>query len=256
MKDPELALANMRENLKRKHTAFIGMTENEEDFVPVCGGPSVGSRLKEIRARQKIGGRVVACNGARQLLLDNGIKPDMVAFCDPSPVVTGFIDEPDDLLYLVGSICHPSVFEKLDGCRVIMWHPDIGYDEQKEILDLYPDVPSCLVGGGSTIGLRMLNFGFVMGYRRFHFYGLDGSYADDGADHAYTKHDGPETDRSDALFNGKRYFGSRWMFHQAGSFVDELYPRFTSEGCQIHVHGEGLIPEMVKALHERARLAA
>lgn len=259
MKDAAGALANMRENMKREHIPFIDRPAHQKEMIVVCGGPSLRSRLREVRARQKIGGVVVACNGALRFLLQNGIVPNIASFLDPSPVVAGFLDEdPPPIAYVIGSICHPSVLERLKGRLVVMWHPDCGYDEQKEILDEHPEVPSTLVGGGGTVGLRMLNLGYLTGYRRFHFYGLDGSYAEDGADHAYVKHDGtePEEERSDAWFDGKQYLGSRWMLAQAGQFCDDFYPNFVALGCQIWVHGEGLIPDMCKALHEKERLAA
>lgn len=254
MADPEGAVRNMRENCANwfhKTTPFLGLPAHGRDFVPVCGGPSIKARLREIRARRFIGGCVVACNGANLFLRANGITPDAVAFIDPSEAVHGFIDDDGDSTYLVASICHPSVFERLHGRNVVMWHADIGMNECGQILDLFPEIPTSLVGGGNTIGLRMLNLGYVRGFRNFHFYGLDGSYADDGSDHAYTKHDGPEDGKvMKAKFQNKEYTGSSWMIEQAGIFFDELYPEFASKGCKIYVHGEGLIPDMCKAYHK------
>lgn len=259
MKNVPLALANMRENSKRDTAWLVGFPKHDHELVPVCGGPSLRSRLRQVKARQRNGGRIVACNGAAGLLCDAGIKPTFVAFVDPSPVVEGFIDDRiTDAIYLVASICHPRVFDRLEKAKrsVILWHPNIGEPEQEAILEEYPLKPGSLIGGGTTIGLRMLNLGFVYGFRTFHFYGLDSSYADDGADHAYQKHDGPEDgDVLTAKFNGKIYKGSSWMIKQAGEFMDEFFPLFSSKGCKIHVHGEGLIPDMCRAMHKFARAA-
>lgn len=259
MKNPELALANMRVNCKRDLPWFIEQSAHARELIVVCGGPSLENNLRHVRARKKIGGWLIACNGAGQFLIEQGIIPDVIAFVDPSPVVHGFIrDTPKQTSWMLASICHPTVFGRLSDKRVVVWHADCGYEEQRDILDCYPEKPSSLIGGGNTIGLRMLNVGYLMGYRRMHFYGLDGSYADDGSDHAYEKHDGPEPDeeRSDAWFNGKQYFGSKWMFAQSGLFIDEFYPKFVALGCKIWVHGEGLIPDACREFHRLERVAA
>lgn len=244
-------LANMRENCKRDIGWFIGMKKHCREFIPVLGGPSLKTRIREVKARQRIGGCIVAGNGAARFLFDNGIIPDFIVFVDPSSACVGFIDKRlTKPIYLVGSTCDPSVLDALGGFNVWLWHPNCEDIEQEKILDAYPGKPSILIGGGSTVGLRMLSLGYMLGFRRFHFYGLDSSYADDGEDHAYKKHDGPEdAEVREALFEGKKYRGSGWMIKQAGEFLDDQYPKFRNMGCTIFVHGSGLIPDMVKYLH-------
>lgn len=262
MRDPATAVAQMRENCKLKLPWFIGHPVTDRELIPVCGGPSLRNQVRQIRARKDAGGVIIACNGAGKFLADRGIIPQFVAYVDPSIAVCGMIDQrmvdsPRYPIYFVASICHPAVFELLSGSNVCVWHPDICEEEQKAILDEYPDNPSVLIGGGNTIGLRMLNIGYLLGFRKFHFYGLDGSFAEDGADHAYKKHDGPEdAPVRTALLNGRTYRGSSWMIQQSGEFLEDQYPQFVNMGCKIWVHGRGLIPDMCKELHRRERLAA
>lgn len=255
----EAAIANMRENCKRTLPWFIGNVAREGELIPVAGGPSLRTRLHHVRKRQQDGGCVVALNGAGKLLRENGIQPDVVMFLDVSEAVCAFIpDEPDSALYLVASSCHPKVLDKLQGRKVVLWHQafgDGGKEEQDEILDAYPEKPSVLIGGGSTAGLRILNVGYLLGFRTFHFYGLDSSYADDGADHAYTKHDGPEPSHMTIVQDGKRYRVSPWMARQGEEFK-EFYQQFRALGCKIAIHGEGLIPDIWREMNKAIRKAA
>jgi hypothetical protein len=256
----ETAMEQMRENCKRDLPWFIaGNYADGHDLVVVAGGPSMKSRLGSIQDRQRKGARVMACNGARRFLLANGIAPDAVAMLDMSEEVLGFLGEPvDDALYLVASIVHPSVLDALENQKVLLWHCDYGEGrnkEQADILNDHPEKPGSLIGGGNTIGVRTLNLGFLMGFKTIHLYGLDSSYADDGADHAYAKHVGAEPEAVTVIYNDKSYRCSPWMAKQAGEF-EFYYRQFTSVGVKVMVHGEGLIPDIWRSIRIRQRLAA
>lgn len=249
-----IALAQMRENCKRDLPWFIGQPPHNRQIVIVAGGPSVRSRIPAIRRRQKSGAQIVALNGAAKFLKANGIKPDVIAFVDYSPVVCGFLDG-DDCEYLVASVCHPSVFDALKDKRVIVWHPDVDDLEQIRIRDLYPHKPFVTIGGGGMIGVRMPNIAFLFGYRNIHIYGLDSSYAEDGADHAYTKHDGAEPPPVSVKLEDKSYLCSPWMIRQADEFKD-VYQMLRARGCMVFVHGEGLIPDIWREMNRVVRKAA
>lgn len=260
MHSTETAMAQMRENCARDLPWFTGGNfAKGRELVVVAGGPSTRTRLDKIRDRQRKGGIVMACNGARKMLVDSGIHPDIVAMLDISPAVAGFVPEDDDgALYLMASIVHPSVLDALEGRKVVLWHCCYGEGRNKpqvEILAEYPHKPGSLIGGGSTIGVRCLNIGFLMGFRTVHYYGLDSSIADDGADHAYVKHDGVEPESIEIEFNGKKYRCSPWMAKQAQEF-EFYYRQFTGVGMKIVVHGEGLIPDIWKRIRAGQLLAA
>lgn len=260
MHSTETAMAQMRENCARDIPWFVaGPFAQGRELVIVAGGPSVRTRMDNIRDRQKKGAIVIACNGARGLLAENGIQADLVAFLDISPAVTGFIPEVDDgALYLVASIVHPSVLDALEGRNRVLWHCDYGNGRNKpqaDILAEFPDKPGSLIGGGNTIGVRCLNLGFLMGFRSIHYYGLDSSIADDGADHAYAKHDGVEPEAIEVEYAGQKYRCSPWMAKQAGEF-EFYYRQFSNLGVKITVHGEGLIPDIWRSIRARKALAA
>lgn len=216
-------------------------------------------RLDKIRARQKKGACILACNGAAKFLIENGVKPDICAFLDISPEVLGFIPEPDPAcLYLVASTVNPAVLDALEGRKIALWHCDFGNGRnqaQAEILKEFPAKPGSLIGGGNTIAMRAPHLGYLMGFRDIHFYGLDSSIADDGSDHAYPKHEGKEPEAVTVTFQGKNYWCSPWMVKQADEF--EFYFRqFASRGVFFQVHGAGLIPAMWRHFKAQMKVAA
>lgn len=251
------AIQHMVINSDRDLPWFTGGAPHKGELVIVGGAPSILPRMDVIKSRQRDGGTVLALNGANGCLRANGITPDLVLFVDPSEAVVGFIgDEPNDTaLYLVASICHPDVFERLQGRDVHIWHPEMPEPElslQRQILERYSDLPASLIGGGCTGALRALSIGAVLGYRSFHLYGVDSSYPSGMPDHAYEKHDGPEPAAMSVLFEGKDYCCSPWMVRQADEFRF-YYAQMRSIGAKVHVHGDGLVPDICRFLKKLER---
>lgn len=253
------AMKQMRENCARDLPWFVGSNVGEgKQFVIVAGGPSLRSRVASVKARQKRGALIFACNGAAKLLIANGITPDLIGFVDLGDAVLGFIPEEYDGHYIVASIVSPATLDALEGKKVVLWHPDYGggaNDEAISILKEYPDKPGSLIGGGNTIAMRAQNIAYLMGFRDIHYYGLDSSYADDGADHAYTKHDGSEPDAIEVKYNCKTYRCSPWMVKQSAEF-QFYFSQMRAHGVKLSVHGEGLIPDIWRDLMRSERIAA
>lgn len=245
------AVKNMAANCKRDLPWFTGGPVHKGELVIVGGGPSMLPRIDTIARRQLGGATVLATNGTNKLLRSHGVEPDMVVFVDPSPSVAGFVDheEPSASIYLIASICDPSVFDALEGRDVFVWHPEMTgeTDQQAAIFEQYPSKPCALIGGGNTGVMRSMNIGFLLGYRTIHLYGVDSSYPRGEPDHAYTKHDGPEPEPMSVIFGGRSYCASPWMIRQADEFKF-YYAQLTSLGCKIHVHGFGLIPDIARTL--------
>lgn len=255
----DLAMKQMRENCARDLPWFIGSDVGAgKQFVVAAGGPSLRTSLAAIATRQKDGACVLACNGAANFMIQNGINPDIIAFLDISPVVTGFIPKGDSgALYLVCSCIHPSVLDALSGRRVVLWHADYGEGRNGPslaILDQYPGKPSVLVGGGNTIAMRAQILGHLLGFREVHYYGLDSSFADDGADHAYVKQDGHEPQSVGIKYRGRTYRCSPWMALQAKEF-EFYYNLMRKAGTKIYVHGDGLIPQIWRTIRHKSVLS-
>lgn len=141
------------------------------------GGPSLSDTYQELGRTP--GSVIVTANAGLGFLLGKGITPWACGLLDARPHIADLIEPHPDVFYFVASICHPSVFDKLQGCKVVLWHPS-GLPGIEHVL---PE-DAVRIAGASTMGLRWLNLGMFMGFRRFDFHGLDSSYRAK-ATHAY-----------------------------------------------------------------------
>lgn len=201
-----------------------------------AGGPSLA------QSYLYLSGAVAAVNGSLAWLRGHGVKPHFCGICDAGPHIADMIEVDLGVRYYVASSCDPAVFDKLAGCDVRLWHltPDSTEDPEgvKAIYDAaYPEHWHA-IGGGCTMGLRWINLGRFLGFRRFNLHGLDSSFVD-GATHAYP-------DRADAkehiAFNG----------HQTRpNFLAQLYDFFGTLNqiqdddptIEVEVFGAGLLPD-------------
>lgn len=138
-----------------------------------AGGPSLADTWRQLD------GVIVTTNGSLGFLLERDVKPWACGVFDPRPHMADIVEADPDVLYFLGSTCHPTLFDKLKGCRVGIWHP-LGMAGIEEAAK----GATCFIGGGGTIGLRWLNIGHVMGFRKFHAHGLDSSFRGEKT-HAY-----------------------------------------------------------------------
>lgn len=214
--------------------------------VVICGGgPSLLDHIEELRARQRIGQHIVALNGVHDLLLHAGITPWAAMCCDSRPEDVRFFRKCSRTTdYYIASRCDPLVFSALRGRNVTLWH-DVG------VQSLVPG--GLLIGGGSTIGVKALAVAFVLGYRRMHLYGFDSCYRD-GAHHAYPQPMNDGEDVQTATVAGRSFRAAPWMIHQAQQF-GQLSLMLAAEGCEIHVHGDGLLPCVARDMQRQMEAA-
>jgi hypothetical protein len=228
---PAKMLDNMRTNSARGLKELEPCRPHPALMSVAAGGPSLADTYKDLA------GYIVAVNGSLGFLLEKGIVPDACAVLDPGEHMSVVADK--RVRYFIASICDPSLFDKLRDCDVTIWHPtseSIGVE--------YPETLS--VGGGCTMGLRWLNLGYLLGFRRFHLHGLDSSFRE--TTHAYP-------DRADSkeriTVNGRQ---TRFNFlAQVNDFFDVL-DRFSKpdiEPVEIEVFGDGLLQDEWKR-HRRA----
>lgn len=99
-----------------------------------------------------------------------------------------------------------------------------------------------LVGGGVSVGITALCVAYTLGYRKMHLFGYDSSNRN-GATHAYMQLLNVLIPNIDVTWAGKTYTASMPMKLQA-----EAFPAFAraliEAGCEIEVHGDGLLPAM------------
>lgn len=146
------------------------------------GGPSLEDTWPELE------GYIAAVNGSLGYLMGKGVTPQMCGVCDPSEHMADVVAAAPGVAYFIASCVHPSVFDKLmaAGCTIYLWHlhPIDGLDDL--LKEHYPE-GWIQLPGGCTMGTRWLTLGYHMGFRKFHFHGLDSSFRDKSS-HAYADH--------------------------------------------------------------------
>lgn len=236
----EVLSAQVRENCKRA-VGRIEPSSHSGHMVIVGGGPSLKETWRGVRARQKRGQKVWAINAVHDWLIERKVVPDFHIMHDARPENAQFVKHPrEDVTYYIASQCHPSVFHTLEGYNVVMWH--VLMDGMEEVVNAAEPLgmDPCLIGGGGSTGTRAMYLGYILGYRAFHFYGLDSCYRD-GENHAYRQ---PLNDREKIQFvtvRGRTFHCARWMADQAQKW-QRGWAELDKRGCHVTVHGDGLIP--------------
>lgn len=223
----------------------------------IGGGPSIAGEVAAIRALKRQGASLVSVNKSHDWLLEQGIVPWGHVLLDPKPWVAGYVQRPrKDVRYFVASQCHDETFESLKGYPVFLWHAgqdfDAGPEPNTYLREKWPRRPWFVVPGATTVGLRAVQLGHVMGADRFHLFGLDSSRLD-GRMHAFAKEEAPDAVSGTLAL---RYRGRKYIFdtnaHMArqqmdfDKFIEEL-PKNRAAGLlresfELTVHGKGLLP--------------
>jgi len=215
---------------------------HDRPIVFVGNAPSVANDLRHIRRRQRRGAEVWTVNGAHDYLIDNGITPDAALFCDPAdrmPTVVQKLN--DETIYMVASCCSPAFFDHLAGRKVLLWHMNNEFGEEKFCGDLgrVHGKFGAVFSGGSTCILRAPSVAYFLGYRDFHFYGVDSSF--DGPSHVNRD----DSDLFGVIFNvecnGRIFRTNVPLARQAEEFA-LLHQVMSRCGAKFHVHGSGLLP--------------
>src|SRR3989304_3747299 len=171
-------LEQMRSALGRGLPQVRPCRPHQHHLCVLAGGPSLADSYQERR------GYLAAVNGSLRWLLERDIVPNACGLLDPGAHMADIIEARPGVNYFVPSICHPSVFEKLTGCHVVLWHPSGQGAETEDLLRMHRPDDWLAIGGGCTMGVRWINLAYTMGFRSFALHGLDSSFRD-SATHAY-----------------------------------------------------------------------
>lgn len=233
---------NIRAN-SRRPGKWIASKDAHDGVAVLCGsGPSLADSLEEIRERQSQGAWVFAMNGAAKFLWDHGIMPDYQVMIDARPETAALVGPARE--HLFASQVHPACFAKKPNARV--WHLQIG-DIEKCFPDAYED-GYCLIGGSASVGNTATCLAYALGFRELHLYGYDSSHRNEKG-HAFPQ---PLNDGDPCAyveFNGKTYLASLTMKLQAERFM-ETSKALLEMGATLHVHGDGLLPDLYNAPRE------
>jgi hypothetical protein len=141
------------------------------------------------------------------------------------------------------SRCPPSTFDYLKGRKVLLWH---SWAEGPEMEAIGPG--KLAVGGGTTSGLRAVNIGYLLGFRKFTMYGYDSCNRADGVKRFTGDVTGPAIDVFVGGPSGKKFSCNMAMAQQANEF-QKLFD--VMGDLQVEVKGPGLIAEIMRVRDQR-----
>jgi hypothetical protein len=141
----------------------------------------------------------------------------------------------------MGSVCHPTYFDKLQGHDVSFFHIQNSEETAKWVEENDPQ--GWLLTGGITIGNRLLGLLYHLGYRQVHVFGMDCSYGIAGERHA-----GPHTGKTQRVMRvrcGDVWFETSPQMVTAARDMIEMLPVLNPLGFDVTFHGNGLLQAMI-----------
>jgi len=210
-------------------------TVYEDEIAIVCYGPSLNKTWETIKNFKTI----ITCSGAHKFLIDRGVIPTYHVDLDPREHKVTMLGTPHkDVEYLMASTCHPKMWDLLEGHKVKLWHI-YSNEDNKNVALVYPR-GDWILTGGNNVGLRCLVIGRILGYRKFHIFGMDCSFPKESKHHADT-HLNPYPKIFEVPYDGKMYYCEPVMIQYARQFFHEMEQL---PDVQVLLHGEGLLQHM------------
>jgi uncharacterized Rossmann fold enzyme len=210
----------------------------------VCYGPSLKHTWRNIDRSNPI----LSVSGAHDFLIERGIVPDYHMDCDPRVHKSNMLTKPHKAVkYRMATCCHPSMWEKLKGCDVELWH--LHNDKNTEEWVAANDPGANMLGGGSTAGMRALEVASMLGYKRFEIHGMDNSYESNEVRHA-----GPHLGKLQNMVEvncDDIWFKSSPQMVEAAKEVIMFIQNYDAD---LVFHGTGLTQAMVKHFLKRFRV--
>lgn len=251
--DDEIA-ANVRANLDLQLPEIKPHEQQDTEILLVAGGPSLNQYEDDIKARRAAGMPLVTVNGAYNWCIERNIHPSAQIVLDAREFNKRFVlPVLPKCKYLLASQCHPDTVKQVPRDQVLLWHSGehlqeviLAYDQERGISREWFPVP-----GGMTVVMRAFPLLIMLGFSRFHVYGLD-SCIMDGEHHAYAQAENDSDKIATVKLTGseREFFCHGWMITQAQEFID--IQRMIADVCQMKVYGDGLIAHIIET---GARLA-
>lgn len=243
----ESLIENIKVNVLRKlPQAWPHERQPDVDVMIVGGGPSLPDYLDDIRDRRAQGWKLIALNGAHDYLIENGITPSALVMVDGRESNAAFVRQPrNGVKYLLASQCHPAVFDALSGQQVLIWHASISKDSNEDdiLKAAYPEGFAPIVGG-STVALRAIWLMHVLGFEKFHLYGIDSCVLFDDDHHAYPQPQNDVDPVVDIWCADRLFRCSPWMVWQARDFID--FVKNLGDNFKVCAYGPGLIAHILQ----------
>lgn len=232
---------NIRASLSRGLPELSpALCAHDGHLVIVGSGPSLPLFADELKAEREKGRPIVAIKGSHDFLCENGIEPDLFVSVEPRPRLENVKHKNPNTIYLLASRCSPELFDHLKDCKVMLWH-SWSYEKECEVFK-----GRMGIGGGTTSGVRAINVGYVLGFRKFILYGMDSCLAEDKSTKRFTGEKAGQI--VDVVVGDRKFWCNAALAQQANEFqtLYQVMPDIT-----IEAKGDGLISAI---LAERRRL--
>lgn len=233
---------NIRINSAREDLAWLKF-EDPHDGVAIIvgGGPSAEDDLSKIKHRQRMGGTIFSLNGASRWLSRYGVRSDWQVMIDAKPETLALVDETAPN-HLFASQIDPETVNAIPS--PLLMHLSSEGSEDNLPAERREKTSYALVGGGFGVGNSACCAAYVMGFREIHCFGFDCSHRD-GKSHSYSQ---PMNDDIPCVvtdWGDETYISSISMKAAAERF--QIIANDLKElGCEVHVHGSGLLPAMYR----------
>ena len=219
--------------------------DNGRTAILACYGPSLKYMVAKIKLLMEHDDvDLITCSGAHDWLLDQGIVPFAHSDIDGRVHKAQLLQRPDHRVkYWMGSVCHPTYFDKLQehGVDVSFFHIQNSEVTAKWVEENDPE--GWLLTGGVTIGNRLLGLLYHLGYRKVHVFGMDCSFGIEGERHA-----GPHTGKTQRIMRvrcGDVWFDTSPQMVTAARDMIEMLPVLNPLGFDVTFHGNGLLQAMI-----------
>jgi len=197
----ELRHEQMAQSLKQGFPRLAKVPVANRSISLIGYGPSLEDTWKQITRP------IMTMSGAHDFLIERGIVPDFHCEMDPRKHKVSMLTPHRDVHYFMASVCHPLMWEKLQGFSIALWHCVSGNQTLEWVKKHDPD--TLLVSGGSCMGLVAIHLAGCMGFNHFELHAYDGCYRE-GRRHA-GKHLGHLHGTIDTKIWGNWYKTSRIM---------------------------------------------
>ena len=240
---------NVDATLARGYQSIIPYLGSQKGACSIVGAaPSLRKTYHHLR---NLPGDIIAINSSLRFLLERGIVPKWAMLWDAAEIVAEFLSlarhatPHPDITYLVAARCHPYVFEKLRGCKVVTWFAAGDYDIDDYMRKKGINDPA--IKGGSAGVTRAMYLMATLGYTHQNIFGADSSYSDNNASHVNGSLVNEKTLKVwVGNGHGRRMFSAtpEWC-EQVNEFRDTYqlfrHPMFN---MTVDVYGDGMLPHM------------
>ncbi len=203
-----------------------------EPLYIVCSGPSLIDTYKELI---DCGGEIWALNAAFDWLKEQGVCPDYgICIAAENEILNYFQSMDGGDKFLFAAQTHPGLFDRAANCgaRVTIWHP-----AHPPEWNLPAGEP--LIYGGGTIGTRVFDLAYVLGFRDVHVLGMDACLSNDGRIAVATPmYEDRKKDLRTFISAGRAFVALPSHAHQVEDFGACLRPL---TGMEVTLYGDGML---------------